>query len=290
MKPILSIFMIIMILLSCNIAIAESNEYILGIDTSFSEAAFEKTSVTNEASKTVRESVMSLNRAKEIKQIPAHPYVVPVPVTSPDGVYTITDRELLKNDQQIKRFSFSSFIMYPGAFSPDSKFLVIPDFSTGPDESGRTVMTIAFSILSSESGNTITTYNLEIPTEDFEQRKYINRIYQVYWTSDGNAIIIDIGHREWGLDSPGTQLNYIKINIDYDHLQSSLSETPATSNTYTGPSTTNVQVTPVTIETPSTANLEQTPQEAKATPGFTLLTGSLSIAFVGISRQLRKKK
>jgi hypothetical protein len=227
-----------------------------------SESSFMAIPIANEDSRYAVQELMDTYSLDSYSKVRLYTGNLQHTVTSPDSVYTVSGephqtKHLYNGSIEVS--TVESSLVYPVAFSPDSKYFVYPfvAYQKMFDENHNPLNTYALYIASSETGETVAIIDgIQVPLEDFLGREYINDMVQVYWSEDSTSIIFNYVTYEWGTGSDGS-LSYVKCDIDYDMVNTKeepvIVETTA-GEVYTGPST--IVVEPeitVTTEEPEIA-------------------------------------
>lgn len=229
-----------------------------------SESSFMAIPIANEDSRYAVQELMNAYSLDSYSKVRLYTGNLQHTVTSPDGIYTVSgDPHQTKHlyNGSIEVSAVESSLVYPVAFSPDSKYFVYPfvAYQKMFDKDHNPLNTYALYIASSETGETVGIIDgIQVPLTDFLGREYINDMVQVYWSENGESIIFNYVTYEWGTGSDGS-LTYIKCDIDYDLINTVEEESVVTETTteeaYTGPSSVIVEpeIT-VTTEEPEIKN------------------------------------
>lgn len=253
-----------------------ANEIILDVDPFLTESRFNQIPLVNENSRDAVQQIMVQYDLESYNKMRLCIGSLQYPVESPDKTYIVTgkpflDKCLYKNEN-IKVTCFESNLVYPVAFSPDSKFFAHPIivYNQLEDSDKRPLDTYAIQISSTETGRKVTSIdNIRIPTNDYLNKEYTNNLVQVFWSADGKSIILNYIHDEWGPEKPDTTLHFIKCDLDYDKLlqASPLSgknnENSNVEKNYVGPSSIEIKK-PISSSTtiPSIVVDEEIPSES----------------------------
>lgn len=259
-----SIFLFtIMLIIFPAISTATTNP-VTKITYDISESSFMDIPIVNEDSRYAIQEIMDANSLDSYDKVRLVTGNLQRTVTSPNGIYTVSGephqtKHLYNGSIEVS--TVESSLVYPVAFSPDSKYYVYPfvAYQKMFDKDHNPLNTFALYIASSKTGETVAIIDdIQVPLEDYIGREYINKMIQLYWSEDGKSIIFNYIHHDWATYDDDT-LHYVKCDIDYNMLNT-IENNPVvtettTEETYTGPSTVVIEREPViSTEEPEIAN------------------------------------
>jgi len=267
MKTIPSLLFFSTFLFMLLIPTVSASEIVLDVNYDLSEKEFNHIPIVNEDSRNAVQEIMDDNGLDSYNKVRLCIGNLQHSVTSPDGTYVVKgephmSKYLYKNGTEIA--SLKSSLVYPVAFSPDSKFFAYPSVSYRKmfDSENNPLSSFGITIASSETGKTVTQIDdIQIAYEDFRNREYTNEIVQIYWSADGDSIILDYVHDGWGPEKPDTLHYFVKCDIDYQQLshkskqadlEDVIEQSKPVEETYVGPSSVTIDGPEETaIETPT---------------------------------------